>query len=235
MQFKKDAEESEYIGYISKLGLDGKIIQKKWIAPLHAPAGMAIHKDKLYTAERNNLTEIDLKTGKILNRYPIPNCDFPNDLAIDKKGDIFITDTAPSNWTESKIYKFSKGIFEVWLEGYDAWRANGIYFYNDKLIFGGNPDDPFLKSIDIKTKKLEKITSLGAGVIDGIKVLGNGNFLVSHWEGPTYIISPSGEVTEIMNSIGRFNVADFEYIHEMNLMVIPTFMANHVMAYRFTD
>ncbi len=234
-QFKNDAPEAEYVGYISKLSLDGKIIKEKWVSPLHAPAGMAIYKDKLYTAERRKLTEIDLKSGKILNRFPIPNCDFPNDLTIDRKGNIYITDTSPSDWTASKIHKFSKGKFEVWLEAYDTWRPNGIFLHGDKLLFGGNAGDPFLKAVDIKTKKIENIASLGAGVIDGIRVLNNGNYLVSHWEGPLFIITSAGEVTKIMNATGDFNVADFEYIKEKKLLIIPTFLKKKVMAFKLTE
>ena len=76
------------------------------------------------------------------------------------------------------------------------------------------------------------VAYLGAGVIDGIRIMSNGDYLVSHWEGPTYIITPSGEVTEIMNSIGKFNVADFEYVEKENLLIIPTFVENRVIAFK---
>ena len=231
-RFQKNAKEESYKGYISKLGLDGNLIEKKWVFPLHAPTGMAIHKDKLYTLERRNLTEIELKSGKILQRYPIPDVDFPNDLAIDKKGAIYISDTAPVDWTKGKIYRFYKGQFEVWLEGYDIWRPNAMFIHNGKLLFGGAAGDPFFKAVDLETKHMERIGSLGAGTIDGFRVDKNGNYLVSHWEGQIYSVTPSGEVTELIDSDFLFNTADFEYIAERNLLIIPTFFTNKIIAYK---
>jgi sugar lactone lactonase YvrE len=168
-------------------------------------------------------------------RYPIPGVDFPNDLAIDETGDIYISDTAPTDWTRGKIYKFSKGTFEVWLEGYDAWRPNGMVIHDGKLLFGGAAGDPFVHTVDLKTKYRGTITSLGAGTIDGLRVDGKGNHLVSHWEGQIYSITPSGDVTELINAIGEFATADFEYIVEKNLLIVPTFTANKVVAFRFKE
>lgn len=231
----QETDASKFTGYISKLDLNGRIIEKEWVSGLHAPAGMAIFKDKLYTLERKCLTEIEMRSGKIIRRIPIPDCDFPNDVSVDGKGNFYISDTSPSDWMASKIYRFSKGKFEVWLEGPDVWRPNGTYIHDDNLFFGGNPGDPFLKSVHLKTKKIDRLASLGSGVIDGIKRLGNGNLLVSHWEGLLYTITPTGEIIEIMDSVGKFNVADFEYIPDKNMILIPTFVDNRVIAFRLSE
>jgi len=229
-----ETDESKFTGYISKVGLDGKVLEKEWVKRLHAPCGMGIFKDRLYTLERRNLTEIDSRTGKILNRYPIPGCDFPNDLAIDKDGNVYISDTSPRDWAASKIYKFSGAKFEVWLDATEALRPNGMFIHNDRLLFGGNPGDPFLKSVDLRTKRVQRVTSLGAGVMDGIRVLEDGSYLVSHWEGQIYRVTPSGEVTRLMDVMGGFNTADFEYVPDMNMIVIPTFVDNRVVAMTLT-
>jgi len=77
------------------------------------------------------------------------------------------------------------------------------------------------------------VVSLGAGVIDGIRLLADdGTLIVSHWEGQLYIISPDGSVVEIADTIGEHNMADFEYIREQNLLIVPTFLGNKVVAYR---
>ena len=233
-KFNKEAKPEEYTGFISKIKVNGEIEELKWSSPLHGPCGMAIYKNKLYTVERGNLTEIDIKTGEILKRYPIPNCDFPNDLVIDSDGSIYISDTSPSNHLASRIYKFKKGKFEVWQDNDEVYRANGLYIHNGKLLIGNTGDGCF-KAADLVTKRIETIACLGAGVVDGIRVDNQGNYLVSHWEGQTYVITPSGQITEVMDTIGDINVADFEFIKEKNLLVVPTFIGNKVVAYKFVE
>ena len=230
-RYKKNATPEEYTGFISKVKLNGEIENLKWITGLHAPCGMGIFNNKLYTVERGNLVEIDIEAGKITNRFPIPDSDFLNDLAIDKNGNIYMTDTRPSSNPDSRIYRFKDGRIKIWLAGEEINWANGLYYYDGKLLVG-NSGDGFLKSVDIKTKKVEKITCLGAGIVDGIPVDSEGNYLVSHWEGQTYLISPKGKIVELMDTIGDINCADFEFIKEKNLLLIPTFVGNRVVAYQ---
>jgi len=89
---------------ISKVALDGNIEELKWIDSLNNPLGMTIYKDKLFTAERNAVAEIDLDEGKIANRHPIPGSVFLNDIAIDSSGNIFVTDSR-----KNVIWKYSNG------------------------------------------------------------------------------------------------------------------------------
>ncbi|MFZ5516940.1 MAG: SMP-30/gluconolactonase/LRE family protein [Candidatus Zhuqueibacterota bacterium] len=233
-RYKKDAGPEEYTGFISKLKITGEIEALKWAAPLHGPCGLAIYKKKLYTVERCNLTEIDLKTGKILKRYPIPGCDFPNDLIVDSDGSVYISDTSPTDHRASRIYKFKGGTFEVWERGGEIRRANGLFIHEGKLLIGNTGDGCF-KSADLATKKIGTIACLGAGVVDGIRVDDRGDYLVSHWEGQLYRISPAGRVTELLDTIGDINLADFEYIKEKKLLIVPTFVGNKVVAYKLID
>ncbi len=222
----------DFTGYISKVNLDGEIEELKLVSDLFAPCGLGIYKDKLYTVERKHLTEIDIKSGKVVKRYPIPGVDFPNDLTIDKKGNIYISDTRPSNNAESRIYRFHKGKVEEWYNTWEIHRANGMYIKDNKL-YVGNSGDGTLKTIDIETKKVENVITLGAGIIDGIRFDNDGNLLVSHWEGQTYLITPGGDVTKILDTLpARMNSADFEFISEQNLLIIPTFSDNGLVAYR---
>ncbi len=224
--------EEQYTGYISKMSVNGVIEELKWVSKLHAPCGLGIYKDRLYTVERNNLTEIDIASGKIVKRYPIEGADFMNDLVIDDDGTIYITDTSPSAHAASRIYRFKNGEVEVWTDSDEINRANGLFLHEDKLLVG-NTGDGCLKSVELANKHISTIACLGAGVVDGIRVDNDGNYLVSHWEGQTYIVTPQGDVTEILDTMAEgLNDADFEFIKEKNLLIIPTFVGNKVVAYR---
>jgi hypothetical protein len=66
-----------------------------------------------------------------------------------------------------------------------------------------------------------------------VKLDGHGGYLVSHWQGKVYKVSPSGNVVKILDTTGPGDfAADFESIPEGGLIVIPTFLKNKVAAYR---
>ena len=196
---------------------------------------MGIWAGKLYTTERGILTEIDIDSGEILQRYPIEGSDFLNDLVIGPDGSIYISDTRPSSHLDSRVYRFKDGEVEVWLATDEISRANGLWIHGGELIVG-NTGDGILKAVDLEHKTVRDIVSLGAGVLDGIRVDNRGNFLVSHWEGQTYVVSPMGEIVEVLDTMPeQINSADFEYIRERNLLLIPTFVDNRVVAYRLEE
>jgi len=229
------ATTPEATGFISRLSLDGEILDLRWIDELNAPTGMGIIGDRLYVLERRGVAEIDILEGAVVNRYEIPDVDFPNDLAVGEDGTIYISDTRSSSPTDSRIYRFKDGVIDVWLEGEEVDRANGLFFHDGRLLVG-NTGDGSLKSVDPRTKAIEKIVTLGAGVVDGIRVTADGDYLVSHWEGQVYVVSPGGGVVEILDTLPEAinNTADFEFVAEHDLLVIPGFLGNRVVAFRLS-
>jgi sugar lactone lactonase YvrE len=221
--YNKSGEEGQYI---SKISLDGKIEELKWATGLAKPTGMAIHKNHLLVVERAGLAEIDLGTGEVTKRHPITGQRFLNDLAVDASGNAYISDSG-----RNAIFKFTNGEFEVWLEGDEISQPNGLHVHNNKLILGNNGDNS-VKAIDLATKRITVIQRLGEGIIDGIETDAAGNYLVSHWEGRVYRISPSGEATKILDTTNPgYQAANFAYVPEKELLLIPTFVDGRVMAY----
>lgn len=219
-------------GFISRVSLDGEVEELEWITGLDGPCGMGIHKNRLYVVEcTGNLAEIDIKKGELVSRYRVEGSTFLNDLAVDRRGNVYFTDTSTDKHG-SDIYRFRKGEVEVWKTGDEIHRANGLFIHDDKLIVG-NSGDGFLKSVRLEDKRVDKIACLGAGIIDGIRVLDDGLYIVSHWEGQTYLVTSDGGVTEIHDTMSEgLNAADFEYVAKERLLVVPTFLGNRVVAYR---
>jgi sugar lactone lactonase YvrE len=216
--------------FISKVKTSGEIEQLEWLSGLILPTGLAIYDDMLYAVERRNLVEIDLESGKIKNRYPIPNPTFPNDVAVDSSGNIYISDN-----DGSKIYRFFDQQFEVWLDGGEIKSPNSLHIKEDKLIVG-NTGDYSLKAVDLKSKEIETIAILADGaVIDGIDNDENGNYLVSDFNGKLYLITPYGEKTLLLDVSAEGNLlADFGYIKDKNLLVIPGLYTSRLKAFEYS-
>lgn len=231
---------SNYDGYVpsngqgkqsvSKLTLDGDIVDLEWASGLNNPTGMTIFRNKLYVVERRNLVEIDLDSGQIKQRYPVPQPVFLNDVAADDSGNLYISDS-----NKHVIYRLSGGSIEEWLKHDGIRNPNGLHVVGEKLVVGNNGDH-CLKAIDIETKKIATLVNLGAGIIDGIQSDKQGNLIVTHWEGKVYRINPEGEVEKLLDvSVPKTNTADFAYFEERGLFVFPTFTGNRVLTYRMKD
>ena len=50
-----DPLELDKNGYISKISVDGQILEKKWVAGLDAPKGMAIYDNNLFVTDVNKI------------------------------------------------------------------------------------------------------------------------------------------------------------------------------------
>ncbi len=223
-------------GFLSRVRLDGQIDNLRWVTDLDGPCGMAINGDRLFVAEgtRGNLAEIDLNTGAIVRRTNIAGATFLNDVAVDGEGYVYVSDTTRAAKSKD-IYRCKDGTCELWQHGREIHRANGLFVHNQSLLVG-NSGDGFLKAVNLQSGAVDSVACLGAGIIDGIRVDNNGGYLVSHWEGQVYRVSPAGEVVQFLDTQNEgINVADFEFVKHENLLVVPTFLGNKVVAYRLND
>lgn len=213
--------------HISKLGPDGKVAALQWLSGLNNPTGLAVRNGRLYAVERSGFVEIDISSAKIVNRTALPGAGFPNDVAVADNGDVYISDSR-----KNSIYRVSGGQAEEWLNSPDITAPNGIHILKEKLIVGANGDG-CLKTVDLATKDVSTLASLGQGTIDGLESDREGNFLVSHNEGRLFRVTPDGRVETILDTTAlRMNIADFTYVPGRNIVVFPTFTDSRVAAFR---
>jgi sugar lactone lactonase YvrE len=124
-----------------------------------------------------------------------------------------------------------QGRMTKWLYGPEIHKPNGLYMEAKHLVVG-NSGDGTIKAIDLETKKITAIAKVGSG-IDGLRSDGKGNYFISDWQGRTSFVSSTGQVSVLLDTRAeKINAADLEYIKDMQLLLIPTFFDNRVVAYK---
>ncbi len=223
-------------GYISKIGLDGTIIEKKWIDKLNAPKGLTISKDKLYIADIDELVEVDIANAKITNKYKGYGSVCMNDVAADKYGNVYVGDTY-----NDTIYRLNQfGQLPAWFYS-PGLAPNGIHIDDDEgnLIVGswgalmegwGTPElKGNLKSINIHTKQIKDLGKKPIGNLDGIESDGKGAYFVTDWTGAKlYKVKKNGKF-KVLAEVGK-GAADHEVILDKNLIIIPIMAEGKVIA-----
>ena len=215
-------------GFISKIDKTGKIIELRWIEGLSSPKGMAIVADTLFAADVDEVVVMDIPAGKIIRKIPITGAGMLNDISSDNEGNLYISDT-----DANKIYKYSGGKITEWLtEGLNG--PNGLLFDGERLLVASQGGQDFA-GIDIKTKTRTLITE-GVNRGDGIAYIGiPGYYIVTDWEGEIFMINPgNNRISMLAPKTSGSNTADVEFIQELNLLLVPTFFKNCIVAYTLT-
>ncbi len=213
--------EKDLKGSISKVSLDGKQINN-WAINLSAPKGMGIYMDKIYVADIDEVVSIELKNGKIAQRFPVEGAVFLNDLTIDNAGIIYVSDSKTG-----KIHQIDKGKVTTYLENQSG--VNGLLCSEQNLFFLANGN---LWKAD-SSKSLTKIAEGMDESTDGIEMTKNKEFIISCWNGVVYNVKSDGSKTELLDTREqKINAADIGFDHENGILYIPTFFSNKVYAYK---
>jgi len=224
---------SNYIagaGYVSKVSLDGEVLEARWVEGIPNATGMGLRRDRLFVAGLTSVFEIDVETGEIAAEHPVEGAVFLNDIVIDSRGTLYITDGQARS-----IFSLRRGRSEVWLSDDRLATANGLCLDGDTFILGAGGGG-VLYAIERGERELEEIVSFGQGpIIDGIAVYDDGRYLVSDWNGITRLITRDGTARPLLDT-RRVNMkqADFCWLAEAGLLFIPTFGSNSVAAYSIT-
>lgn len=210
-------------GSIGKVDLDGKIIDANWVSGLDAPKGMGLFNGKLYATDIDRIVEIETASGKILNTYPVDSAKFLNDITVDAQGRVYASDSNTKN-----IVMLENGKVSVWLQLSDG--PNGLLAEENRMMVA-LWDPMSLNTIDYPSNQVAfKTDSLENP--DGIEAVGDGGYLVSSWNGQIHYVDSAWKRTRILDTReAKISAADIEYIPAKNLLLIPTFFNNKVMAY----
>jgi hypothetical protein len=212
-------------GFISKMDLSGNITELKWIDGLNGPKGMGVFGNILYVADIDEIVKINIDNGEIDDKILIEGNPDLNDITVGDDGAVYI-----SGSSSNTIYKLQDNEVSEFLIGGDE-RFNGLYWEEDRLLLLTSGSSMF-KAIDWETKTVTVISkNLGDG--DGIIPLGNGNYITSSWRGAIFYIRSDGDVSKLLDTEAiNVNAADIDYNDDSNLLFVPTFFDNRIMAYK---
>lgn len=212
-------------GSIGKMDPNGKVLNVDWLTGLNAPKGIAIYDEKIYVADVDELVIIDIKEAKVLERISIFDSKFLNDVTIDKNGIIYVSDTRKG--IISRIENKAESVFLPEVKG-----VNGLLAVNDDLYY---LSAGALWKVD-KNKTLTKIADGMDESVDGLIQAKNGNFIVSCWNGIIYYVKTDGSKTILLDTRDqKLNTADIGYDAAKNVIYVPTFYGNKIVAYKLKD
>lgn len=207
-------------GGIGKLSPDGNTYDSNWVTGLNAPKGLGLYDKKLYAADISEVVVIDTKDGKINKKIAIENATGLNDITVDNKGIVYVSDSR-----KARIWRIENDIAALYIDSIKG--VNGLKAIGDELYIGAGK---YFCKAD-KNKSITKIVELPQG-IDGIEPAGNGDFIVTSWSGYIFYVHADGHYETLLDShTEKMNTADIGYDPDKRIVYVPTFNAKKIVAY----
>jgi outer membrane protein assembly factor BamB len=213
-------------GSIGKVGLDGKVIAAEWVTGLSCPKGLAMSKNGkwLYAADAGGIVVIDIEKGKIKKKIPIPEGQQLNDLAIDGKGELYVSDSKGKKVFAVKGDKVTVLLDESVLKG-----PNGLLVHDNNLYV---LDNNSLNQVQAD-KSLKVLASGMEGGADGLEHVQGDDFIVSVWRGAIWYVKGGGEKELLFDGKAvETSTADIGWDPATKTVYVPTFFKNSIIAFQ---
>jgi sugar lactone lactonase YvrE len=184
--------EKDNNGYISKVSLDGKILEERFLpAPgvtMNKPKGIWVKGSRLWVTDIDGVWEFDTKTRKG-KKLELPGSQFANDPAIvgntlyisDNRRDALYSVT-PADFLDMKE---SPKVFTVWKD--KGINPNGVYPGRDGtlLIVGFKSDTEKRGIYSMKPGEDPTVLVKDVGRLDGLYQMKDGTLIVTDWDSGT--------------------------------------------------
>jgi sugar lactone lactonase YvrE len=209
-------------GTIVRMDLDGKVIKKDWVTGLTSNKGSALFNGLLYTAETSAVAVIDVDKATIIKRIPVEGAQMLNDLAMDSKGVIYVSDTRGA-----KVYRIEGDKPTVYLENMPG--ANGLLTVNTDLFVLTSTS---FQKVDAN-KVITKIADGFESGLDGIVMVANNEFIISDYHGILYYVKADGTKQVLLDTrANRIMSNDISYDSKTKILYVPSFSTNYIIAYK---
>jgi DNA-binding beta-propeller fold protein YncE len=204
------------------VGLDGKIIKADWVSNLTAAKGLGLYKNLLYAAEQTTVAVIDVNTAAIVKRIPVEGAKFLNDITVDAKGIVYVSDSQTA-----RVHKIENNQATVYLENMKG--VNGLLAMDTQLYVLA---DGVLQKVDANKKAIALAQGMEGGT-DGIVNTAPQEFIVTGWAGVIYYVKADGSTQLLLDTRDKkMNTADLGYNPGEKIIYVPTFSKNSVVAFK---
>lgn len=211
--------EKDGLGYLSKVGLDGKVIEERVFPAkdgekMNKPKGIWIQGDRLWVTDIDALWIFDLRTKK-QRRLAVQDAKFLNDPAVMGKA-LYVSDNRndmlykiePADFLDAKVQPKVTTVFSgagVNPNGLHPARSGMLYMVG----FAGPNNPRFIGALGV-SGQIKKLTEPFGG-LDGIYELSDGSLLFTNWyNGTLSHWSETGGIKELAK--GFKGPADFAVI-----------------------
>ncbi len=217
-----EAADKDGEGWISRVSMDGRILDAQWAKGLNAPKGMAVRGDVLFVTDIDAYHTIDVETGEIINTYDVPEAGFLNDVTVWQNG-VFASDSATGT-----IFQLDVNGYKAWREGDDLGGLNGLLPQGDTLLAATMSAGQLVSISGDQT-----VTEIASGMpdADGIAILDDGSYLVSSWPGRIWHVGTDGRVVSLLNTEpGEIYQNDLTRVGD--LIIVPNWKPGSLTAWQ---
>lgn len=209
-------------GSVVRLDLNGKVIQKDWVTGLHANMGSALYNGLFFTTDPKGIAVVDVGKAAFVKLIPIEGAQMLNDVAVDSKGVIYVSDTRAA-----RVYRIEGDKATVYLENLPG--ANGLLTVNTDLYV--LTATSFLKAN--ANKEITKIAEGFESGMDGIVMVAENEFILSNYQGILWYVKADGTRQLLLDTRPDHIMSnDIGYNSQTKMLYVPSFRTNRIIAYK---
>lgn len=209
-------------GTIVRIDTDGNVIRNNWVNWLTSNKGLALFNGLLYTAEPTAVAVVDVNTAAVIKRIPVEGAVMLNDIAVDSKGIIYVSDTRGA-----KVYRIEGDRPVVYLENMPG--ANGLLTVNTDLYV---LTSTCFQKVDA-AKVITKIADGFESGLDGVVMVTENEFIISNYQGILYYVNADGTKQLLLDTrANRIMANDISYDSKTKTLYVPSFSSNRIIAYK---
>ena len=218
----------------SIVSMDIKGSMKPWLKRgLSSPRGLAILDKKLYVADGKSIAIISLASAKVESTVPIPDAVMLNDLAFDKHGLLYVTDTGGNclylvDVVAKKANKLSSPLLKS---------PNGIIYDmpRDQMFIVGFTERASILSLSTTDKSIRVFVDSIYSNLDGIAIDDLGRIYFSSWTEKMIVEIPQEQNRFVAKFKDLTDAADILYYLPNNELLVPLMSENRIQRISLDD